>query len=79
MGFKCEYKLNTNYNVNLVEEDDKLQEYRKKAEACGFNCLRETRNLYIFSSDKQFCLGIINKILHKNNEYGLTTDPYFLY
>ena len=63
MGFKCEYKLNTEYKVNLVEEDDKLQEYRKKAEACGFTCLRETRNLYIFSSDKQFCLGIINKHL----------------
>lgn len=72
MGFKCEYKLNTNYKVNLVEEDDKLQEYRKKAEACGFTCLRETRNLYIFSSDKQFCLGIVNKHLTSPG-YGYQT------
>lgn len=72
MGFKCEYKLNTEYKVNLVEEDDKLQEYRKKAEACGFSCMRETRNLYIFSRDKQYCLGIVNKYITSPG-YGYET------
>jgi len=62
MGFKCDYKLNT-ATFDLVENVNKLQEYKKMAEDCGFPCMLETRNLYIFSKDKQFCLGLINKPL----------------
>ncbi len=62
MGFKCEYKLNT-ATFKAVEDGDKLQEYKKMTEDCGFPCMRETRNLYIFSRDKQFCLGLVKKPL----------------
>ena len=69
MGFKCDYKLNTAI-FKAVEDGDKIQEYKKMAEDYGFPCMRETRNLYIFSKDKQFCLGLINKPL---------TSPGFSY
>ena len=34
--------------------------------------MRETRNLYIFSRDKQFCLGLVNKPLTSPG-YGYET------
>ena len=71
MGFKCEYKLNTG-EFKPIEDGDKLQEYKKIAEECGFPCVRETRNLYIFSKDKQFCLGLVTKFLTSSG-YGYET------
>ena len=73
MGFKCEYKLNT-AEFKPIDIGEKLPDYKKMVEDCGFPCVLETRNLYIFSKDKQFCLGLVNKPLTPGYRYETFED-----